>query len=58
MGFAVIKKLLDGAVEIPSSNEFRRSYKKRGGIRQMMQDFNNFIYDDVKKVTMKDGVCQ
>lgn len=23
----------------------------------MMQDFNNFIYDDVKKVTMKDGVA-
>ena len=58
MGFSVVNTLLHGAEETMSKDDFRRSFVKHGGIKQMVRDFNNFMFEDVKKVTTKDGVCK
>lgn len=55
MGFSVVNTLLDGAEEVMSKDVFKKSYVKHGGIKQMVRDFNNFYFQDVKKVTTKDG---
>ena len=53
----MVKTLLHGAEETTPKDVFRRSYVKHGGIRQMVRDFNNFIFEEVKRVSTKDGVC-